>query len=161
MIMLGQLSEKFTYGNELNASPLARIAVDRAGDGMSSPEFGYANNIETLPPIQGVTGNARVLDRRSGLTMGVGFRIFAGGEYFFLPKMSLGAELGWGLAVTTTGRSKTVLESEGTSTASGSTGPEIQKTTIDGGTSTRFAFDHDAMNSASGLSASLRLMLYF
>ena len=68
---------------------------------------------------------------------------------------------GWGLAVTTSGRSKTVLESEGTSTASGSTGPEIQKTTIDGGTTTRFAFDHDGMNSASGLSASLRLMLYF
>src|SRR5690606_18425382 len=104
-------SDKFSYGNELSASPLKRITVDQSGDAMSSPEYGSANNIDSLPMIQGVTGSARVLTRHNGLTLTAGLRLFAGAEYFFLPKMSLGAALGWGIGFSSTGRSETVLES--------------------------------------------------
>lgn len=161
MVLLGETSDKFTYGNALNASPLSHITVDPSGDAMSSPELGNANNIDSLPAIQGVSGSARVTERKGGLTIGAGVRLFVGAEYFFLPKMSVGAELGWGAAYVSSGRSKVTLESEGNSTSSGSAGPDVQKTTIDGGTSGRLSLDHDAVNPAAGLSASLRLLLYF
>ena len=161
MLMLGQVSDKFTYGNALNASPLSHITVDPSGDAISSPDLGSANNIDSVPDIQGVNGAGRVLQRKTGLTVGAGFRLFAGAEYFFLPKMSLGAELGWGIAYVATGRGEKVLESEGTSTAPGASGTSVQKTTIDSGTSSRLAIDHDALSPAAGISASVRLLLYF
>lgn len=161
ILMFSQLNEKFRYGNKLNASPLQRIAVDEEGDAMSSPEFGDANNIDTIPAIQGASGNARVVSRKSGLTVTAAARFFAGAEYFFLPKMSVGAELGWAIGFRNTGRSEITLESEGTSNVPGSAGSSIRTTTIDGDSSTGFSAGHDALNPVTGLSASLRIMLYF
>jgi hypothetical protein len=128
---------------------------------MYSNVYGSANNIDSLPPVQGVNTAARVLKRRQGLTVSIAARVFAGAEYFFLPKMSLGAELGWGAGFSMTGRSVTVIESEGTSTVPGSTGPTIGETTIDGDSSSSFSFGHDVLNPSAGLSASVRLHLWF
>ncbi len=161
LVMLSRVQDKFRYGNELNASPLGRVAVDPAGDAMSSAEFGNAFNIDTVPLIQGVSGSARVLQRTSGLTVSVALRVFAGAEYFFLPKMSIGAELGWGLGYSGTGRSETILESEGASSVTGAGGPAIRQTTIDGSSSSRIGLGHDSYNPAAGVSASVRLHLYF
>jgi len=45
---------------------------------------------------------ARVLEDSKGLTFGIGARGFVGAEYFFAPKMSVGAEFGWGIGFSTT-----------------------------------------------------------
>jgi hypothetical protein len=91
-------NDNFNYGNALVASATSPITVDAKGDAMTSPLFGSANNIDSLPPIQGVTGFARVITRKSGLGFSVGARVFIGAEYFLLPKMSLGGEFGYSIA---------------------------------------------------------------
>lgn len=161
ILMFSQVNDQFRYGNALNASPLQRITVDEQGDAMSSPEFGPANNIDTIPAIQGVSGSARVTKRSSGLTITAAARLFVGAEYFFLPKMSLGAELGWAAGVRNAGRSKRTLEAEGASNVPGSAGSAIRSTTIDGDTGFGFSAGHDQLNPVTGLSASIRVLLYF
>ncbi|MDP4630060.1 MAG: hypothetical protein NWQ44_09005 [Flavobacteriales bacterium] len=46
---------------------------------------------------------ARLLKSKQGLTLGVGARGFLGAEYFFAPKMSVGAEFGYGACIYTQG----------------------------------------------------------
>ncbi|MBL7934111.1 MAG: hypothetical protein JNL60_19560, partial [Bacteroidia bacterium] len=82
-------------------------------------------------------------------------------EYFVLPKLSLGGEFGWGLGVSFAGRSETVYESIGQSTVQGATQPAVKQTTIDGSTTTHVGLDTDNSNMFGGVSASLRLNLYF
>ena len=153
--------DKFAYGNALNASSSPQMVVDTKNDAMSSPYFGNANNIDTLPKIQGVQGPARITERKNGVSIAIGVRAFIGAEYFVLPKMSLGGEFGWGLGFSTTGRSETKLESIGQSNVQGGTGASVKSTTIDGGASSHIGLDTDNANILGGLSASLRLNLYF
>lgn len=160
-IFISSTRDKFTYGNKLNATSSPQQVVDPVGDAMSSPFFGNANNIDTVPQIQGVQGPARITDRKNGIAFALGARVFMGAEYFVLPKMSLGGEFGWGFAVSTTGRSETKLESIGQSNIQGSTGASVRNTTIDGGVSRHFGLDTDNTNLIGGLSATLRLNLYF
>lgn len=160
-IFVSTLTDKFTYGNELSVSNTAPVVVDSQGDAMNSPYFGYANNIDSVPAIQGVIGSARILKRTNGLAISVGARAFVGAEFFVLPKLSIGGEFGYALSFSTTGRSVTEMESIGQSNVPGSTGIDVRQTTIDGGTNNHFGFDSDNANSIGGLSASLRINLYF
>lgn len=155
-VFLSASRDKFTYANKLNTSPTTPVSVDARNDAMFSPQLGSANNVDTVPQIQAVKGYARVVDRRNGLALSIGARAFIGAEYFFLPKMSVGGEFGWGIAYTTTGRSVTIYESEGDQSSQG-----IRNTTIDGGVNNSFSIDNDNNNYIGGLSASLRLSLYF
>lgn len=154
-------TDNFTYGNALNASSSSPITVDSKDDALYSPYFGAANNIDSLPKIQGVIGSARIITRKNGFAFSIGARAFIGAEYFLLPKMSLGGEFGYTLAFTNSGRSETELESIGQSNVPGSTGKQVKQTTIDGGADNHFGFDTDNANMLGGMSASLRLNLYF
>jgi hypothetical protein len=160
-VYLSTSKDKFSYANALNASTSGQIVVDSVGDAISSPYFGSANNIDNAPKIQGVTGLARVKERKNGMAFSLGARAFIGAEYFVLPKMSLGGEFGWGFGFSTTGRTETTLESIGQSNNQGASIPSVKQTTIDGGVSRHFGLDTDNMNMIGGLSASLRLNLYF
>ena len=160
-LYISTTKDKFTYGNKLDAASSPQLVVDAANDAMSSPYFGNANNIDTLPQIQGVQGPARITERKNGISFSIGARIFMGAEYFVLPKMSIGGEFGWGLGFSTTGRSETKLESIGQSNIQGSTGASVKSTTIDGGASNHIGLDTDNTNLLGGLSATLRLNLYF
>ncbi len=155
------VTDNFTYGNALNVSNTSPVTVDSRADAMSSPFFGSANNIDSIPPIQGVIGSARVISRKNGLAFSVGARVFIGAEYFLLPKMSIGGEFGYAIGFITSGRSETELESIGQSNIPGSGGIDTKRTTYDGGKDSYFGLDTDNANSMSGLSASLRLNLYF
>jgi hypothetical protein len=42
--------------------------------------------------------SVRVSSIKQGTLFGIGARAFVGAEYFIFPKISLGAELGWGFA---------------------------------------------------------------
>lgn len=160
-LYISSSKDKFTYANKLNATASPQIVVDTRNDAMSSPVFGSANNIDTVPAIQGVQGPARITERKNGVAFSFGARAFVGAEYFVLPKMSIGGEFGWGFGFSTTGRSETKLESIGQSNVQGSTGASVKSTTIDGGASNRIGIDTDHASILGGLSASLRLNLYF
>jgi hypothetical protein len=53
---------------------------------------------------------SRLLKTKDGLKLGLGARGFLGAEYFFAPKMSLGAEFGYGLSVYSQGSGKSTTE---------------------------------------------------
>lgn len=161
-VYISTTKDKFSYGNALNPSTSGsgQITVDST-DAMSSPYFGSAGNIDYSPKIQGVQGAARVIERKNGLAFSIGARAFIGAEYFVLPKMSLGGEFGWGFGFSSTGRSETTFESIGQSNSQGAAPPSVKNTTVDGGTSNHFGLDTDNTNLLGGISATLRLNLYF
>lgn len=70
--------------------------------------FGSAASTATQNPIGG--RQYRVLDAKFQTGMRYGVRAFVGVEYFFLPKMSVGAEFGWGYSISTTGFQTTKYE---------------------------------------------------
>lgn len=162
-LFVASIVDKFTYGNKLN--PLttgAAVLVDTAGDAMRSLVLGNAGNILVNPPIQGVIGNGRVTEMKSGLLISLGARAFIGAEYFVLPKLSVGGEFGWGFGYTLAGRSKLVVESVGQANIPNVTSKvEAKTTTIDGSRTSQFWLDNDNANMIGGASASLRVLLYF
>lgn len=70
----------------------------------SSYEIAFSD--ESAPFLQ----NPRELSYKSGMALTFGLRGFVGVEYFVAPKISIGAEFGWGLGFVTTPRSKTETE---------------------------------------------------
>lgn len=156
-IYFSNSKDKFTYGNALsapatgNTNPVLVNAADA---------FVGANNVSAATPIQGLIGDARVTERKNGSTVSFGVRGFIGAEYFVLPKMSIGGEFGWGLGLSTQGKTSTTWESIGQSNAAGSN-QTTGTTTIEGAKQGGFALDTDGNNSVWGPTGSLRLNLYF
>ena len=93
----------------------------------------------------------RVLSNKSGASFTVGLRGFIGAEYFVIPKLSLGVEFGWGLAVRTTGEGTVDTEQwNATNNAS-------ETITTNSGKSSSFGFGTD-----TGMPAgSVRIMYHF
>lgn len=89
-----------------------------------------------------INGNERVVADGSNTTFGVGLRGFVGVEYFVAPKLSLGVEFGWGLALNSTFESTT--SSEYFDVLTGEVG--INNTTQ--GATTAFSAGVDNMNGA-------------
>lgn len=63
------------------------------GIGLSAADTNYNYN--------GIAPNASILEYKVGSSFKLCVRTFVGVEYFFAPKISLGGEFGWGLAITT------------------------------------------------------------
>lgn len=140
MLMFGISGSKstYTYGNAFsntNQNPT------------------YTNNWTASPPTTG-TG-ARTTENKAGGSMTIMLRGFAGAEYFIFPKMSVGAEFGWGLGMTSTGEGTVTTE------AWDAVGLAAKKTTSKTGKSSRFGIDTDADGTQLVPSASLNLTLHF
>lgn len=148
--------DKFTYGNALVA-PAAGVTAPVLVS--NADAFAGANNVAAAPPIQGVNGSARATERKNGSTTSFGVRGFIGAEYFILPKLSIGAEFGWGIALSMQGKSSTTWESIGRS--SGATSDVIGTTTIEGSKGSGFSLDTDQQNSPWSPAGALRLNLHF
>ncbi len=78
------------------------------GSGNTQYEYGnpYTNDIinpNTTNFGTNITGTGRVLEQKTGRTLGFGLGGFIGVEYFFAPKISIGGEFGYGLTMTKTG----------------------------------------------------------
>lgn len=117
------------YGAELGIS---------LGSGPDST-YTYGNALDsTLNP------GPRTKEYNVGSTFGIDLRGFIGVEYFFAPKMSVSAEYGWGLALSSRGEGETISEQAVGTPSPGKTG----------GTS-KFGIDTD---NASG---SILLSFYF
>lgn len=76
--------------------------------GTSKDKFEYGNDISDV-------GGSRLIEDKSGSTFGLGAGVFGGVEWFFAPKMSLGAEYTWGLMFSSTGNGEMVTEVDGAS----------------------------------------------
>jgi hypothetical protein len=71
-------------------------------------EIAYNQRAEDVNYVD--EGDSRTLKDNDGVSFMVGARGFVGVEYFVAPKISIGAEFGWGLGLKTTGRGTTETE---------------------------------------------------
>jgi hypothetical protein len=101
------------------------------GDGLLSIQSGpsksytYGNAINAENPVL----IPREKEDKAGMEFGIRVRGFIGAEYFFAPKMSIGAEFGWGLGISS--------EGEGENTTEFWDGTAVKSNTVKtGGTST-------------------------
>jgi len=81
--------------------------------GATNVENTYGVALDTVNMATGGATNGRVLTSKNAGGFGLGIRGFAGVEYFILPKISLGAEFGWGFGMQTQGAGETVTENYG------------------------------------------------
>jgi len=77
--------------------------------GSSSTTNTYGNSIKSEAFYSGTT--SRDLEIKNGSTFGLMIRGFLGAEYFIAPKISISAELGWGIGLSSTGDGSTDSES--------------------------------------------------
>ena len=107
--------------------------------------------------------SARLLKSKAGLTLGLGARGFLGAEYFFAPKMSLGAEFGYGLSVYSQGAGKSNTETWNATDGAGET--ETDGTSSSMGFSMGFDQEIDGNTPFTHIAgagmASLKLNLFF
>jgi hypothetical protein len=94
-------------------------------------------------------GGAWLTESKRGSTISFGLRGFVGAEYFFVPKVSLGFEYGWGLAFSKSGKGEETYEYFGFANPD-STTPGLTSKTRETGTSSSFGFDTD--NSGGSIS---------
>lgn len=105
------------------------------GFGATAPNTSTDYEIALSAANPGPVGG-RVLSTKAGSSFTVGLRGFVGAEYFVLPKLSLGAEFGWGLIFRTTAQNETVRESwDGTAV--------VETTSSTVGKSSNFYFNTD------------------
>jgi hypothetical protein len=95
LIWFGTFKTSYTYGNDFNSSNNVS-PMSTNFDSVTSAGYYSA-------PV-----TSRLIENKSGVVIGIGARGFAGVEYFFLPKISLGIEYGWGIGFQTTGVGGTI-----------------------------------------------------
>lgn len=158
-------TEKFTYGNALtqntdvfnpNVDPENPTYTTNWGNNY------YNNQIEEVAGID----EGRLLERKTGPAFGIGVRGFIGVEYFFVPKMSIGGEFGWGLGFNRVERVTETWEVEGI-TADGSEAAAIITDTDSDGWRNSLEIDRSDAHGSAGItsyirpSGNLRLAFYF
>lgn len=114
----------------------------------------YALALDSVNFNSGYVTNGRTLSTKAGASFGLGLRGFVGVEYFVAPKLSLGAEFGWGIGYIMTGEGETVKEYYGPDGA-GSTANVTYTRAARTGKSSSFVLGTD------NLAGSIRLMFHF
>lgn len=131
LISFSSTSESFDYGRDYS-------------DNFNSDEV-----MPTNGSILGTAVGQRVTERKAGSTFAFALRGFVGVEWFIAPKVSLGAEYGWGLGMASTGEGEETVEywgfAEGATITPGD--ETLQTETIKTGGSSWFQLDTD--NSAN------------
>jgi len=135
--------------------------------GLSSGSNKYTYEIEYNQIAQDsgyiALGSSRVLSLKNGTSVTLGLRGFVGIEYFVLPKISIGAEFGWGLGFVTSPRGKIETEYWGIEPGSSATTPSVYIRENEGNgssSSIRFAVDN-GVSSILGGSAALTIHFHF
>tara|TARA_B100000963_G_scaffold46178_1_gene34538 strand:- start:177 stop:1082 length:906 start_codon:yes stop_codon:yes gene_type:complete len=108
-------------------------------------------------------GDSRILSNKDGLAVTFGVRGFVGVEYFVAPKISVGAEFGWGLGITNTPRGSVETEKWGIQPGSSSSDPSAYIETDNGNSSGRdinFLVD-DGVNNSLGAAAAITATFHF
>ncbi|MEI6681450.1 MAG: hypothetical protein WCO44_02420 [Bacteroidota bacterium] len=97
-IFLGSKSNNYTYGNAFTAVHLSPLSTQ-------TPWTADATGGYTA-----TASSARLLSNSDGFAFGIGANAFIGVEYFIAPKISLGGEFSWGLAMQFKGKSNIETE---------------------------------------------------
>jgi hypothetical protein len=112
--MLGFGIEKRRGKGRLRGIFAAEVAVMF---GSNQTEYAYGNNYSDLNINPGTTdfgtnvlANGRVLNDNNGGYFGVGLAGYIGVEYFIMPNIALGSEVGWGINYMDWSQSNTVTE---------------------------------------------------
>jgi hypothetical protein len=143
LISFGSSSESWDYGRAYTA------------------DWSADEELPTFGSILG-SGDQRVTERKAGSTFAFGLRGFVGVEWFIAPKVSLGAEYGWGLGFSSTGEGEETVEYWGFSENSTATEPSLQSETIKTGGGSAFQLDTDNNgNSIFGGSGQINLIFHF
>jgi len=105
--MLWRSTERHTYeyGNALSET----IVVDTT----NGTTYNFGSNIMT----DQYGNTARIKEEKMNPIFGLGIRGFIGGEYFLFPKISVGAEYGWGIGIAVISEGFVIIESVGGSPA--------------------------------------------
>ncbi|MCC7232768.1 MAG: hypothetical protein IT242_07490 [Bacteroidia bacterium] len=132
MINLSSDKHTYSYGNAFSTTNTAPTTTD-----WTTPltNGGYASGPQ----------GSRATEEKAGSTFGFGVRGFIGVEYFFAPKLSLGAEYGWGIGMSSTG--------DGENTGEYWNGTGVATATSKVGGASSFGLDTDNMGGAIVLSA--------
>lgn len=154
LIGMGGVKDTYTYGNALTAgTPDPTVTAGSDDTDWSTIDPSFSSNMVTDP----AGGNARLLESKSS-TMMVGLRGFIGVEYFILPKISIGAEYGWGLGFMSTKTTQSMEGSQfdGTGFVLGSfdTENKVKGMSIDSDI-------QNGMTGTTGASGSLNIIFHF
>lgn len=137
MLWLQGQKTKYEYGNEFGA------------DNPTPTSYIFTSNTSSAATV-------RVTESKTGNTFGIGVRGFLGAEYFLFPKISLGAEFGWGLGVEATSEGSRISE---TWDSASSQVKSIEERTS--GRRSSWGFDSD-INGKQGMgSGALMITLHF
>jgi hypothetical protein len=139
MIGFGGGSSETTYGLAYSAATT-----------ISETSGNVVNYIDENNPGLGVYGSPRTTATTAPSSFTLGLNGFIGVEWFFAPKVSLGAEYTWGLAMTSSGASETTTEEWKYATPTSTTRSLVTKTSK-GGEASSFSLD----NGISGANISL------
>jgi hypothetical protein len=140
LIWMSGSKEKYEYGNAYSSTNTAPTTTNWGTN--VAPTYAY--------------WGGRVMEAKSGSTIGIGVRGFVGCEYFVLPKMSIGAEFGWGLGYAMTGAGEAEVESQDPATP----GAGVVTTYTTSGKSSGLVLDVDRNAFGTG-NGSLRLNFHF
>lgn len=116
--------------------------------------FATTTNFGTNLVADSYGNSARMTENKMGTTIGFGLRAFVGVEYFVAPRISLGAEFGWGFGLAFTGEGSNTRES--VNGVDGAIGSQEMKT----GKTSEFMLDVDRNAFGTGNGA-LKLNFYF
>ncbi len=130
-IMLESGKHTYEYGNAFSTTNTAPTTTDWT---YQLPDGTYSS----------AAASGRVTEEKDGSTFGFYLRGFIGAEYFFAPKMSIGAEYGWGLDMSSTG--------QGEVTGEGWNGTGVTTSTMKTGKTSNFFLDVDNAGGAIVLS---------
>jgi hypothetical protein len=108
--------------------PMAMISL-----GSNSTENTYGNSLQDEFNANGTT--SRTTETKSGSSFGLALGGFAGVEYFFAPKISVGAEIAWTIQLNSQANGETTTENWNAGTSSASS------TTTETGGSSSFGLD--------------------
>lgn len=150
--LINSNSTQYTYGNALTAGTVAIPVVVTGAD-----DFG--TNLGTTVDGQGNIRDTRVLESKSGLGFSLGLRAFIGAEYFIIPKLSIGGELGWGLGLSLSGKSSSSVETVGL--LDNATDTSVQTISSEGDKSSSFGLDNSIVNPLFGPVGRLNLTFHF
>lgn len=140
MFWMSGAKDSYTYGNDYSAT----------NTNPTTYNFGSNQN----PAYSNYGG--RVISEKTGTQIGFGVRGFIGAEYFIVPKISIGAEFGWGFGFSQTGEGRAVVESQNPTTPGG--GEDIDYTTTGKQGGLMLDTDRNAFGTGNG---SLRLNFHF
>lgn len=160
LIWVSAFSKKYKYGNVMSEQNVASTTGSATTTTPMSTKWDAP--LDADGTFAEAASASRPIKQKNGLTFGIGVRAFIGAEYFLLPKISVGAEYGWGIGYQLTTKGKVTTEETG--------GPQNSVAEIERETAgnSRFGFDTDINtgnifgfgNGASG-TATLKVSFHF